>query len=349
MADQPDVQQTTDTGGGTPSADAYQQWLSQAQARLASGQSLDNSGMWDPGTGHYGTPLGYEVQGNQLVKNNNLWGAIWPGLVGVATVGLGGAILAPAAAAQAAGVTGAAATGSSLGSDAAGVGATAGVGTTAGLGTGAATAGAGLGLPSTAGGYLKLASSLGPALSAAAGGVAQGNLAQAGASNAYDRNAVSLYQSLLGNNANQNAFNLQATNLGLEAPGIRAKTAVQGDVLANAKDATISGVPSNIPVPTISGGLRPSMFSPATKALGSAMSSQALAGQQASTTPTVPTWQAPPPPPTLTPLPDGSLATGLGVGGSILNLAGAFGNALSKYAPVGSTPPVQAPNSYIYA
>lgn len=197
--------------------------------------------------------------------------------------------------------------------------------------------------------WLAAAAKISPALAAWAAGNAQGNLAQASASNNYDKNAVSLYQAELGNNTSQNAFNLATANLGLEAPGMRAKSAVQGDILANAQDATVSGVPSNIPVPTISGGLRPSMFSPATRALGGAMSTQALAGQQASTTPTIPTWQAGPAPPTLTPLPNGSAASDVATGASIFNIANQFYNGLKQYQPVGTTPPVQAPNSYIYA
>jgi hypothetical protein len=102
MADIQDTVNSTDTGGGDYNAQAYQEWVTQAQARLASGQSLDNSGMWDPAHGHFGTPLGYQADNGQLVKDNNLWGSIWPGLVGMALVGAGGMILAPEAATSAA-------------------------------------------------------------------------------------------------------------------------------------------------------------------------------------------------------------------------------------------------------
>lgn len=72
-------------------------------------------------------------------------------------------------------------------------------------------------------------------------------------------------------------LNEQAANLA--AARARAAQAVHGDVLANAQDATISGVPRGVTVPTISGGLRPSMFSGDTRALGAALSRQALLGQ----------------------------------------------------------------------
>lgn len=61
----------------------------------------------------------------------------------------------------------------------------------------------------------------------------------------------------------------------LAAPGAMAQNSVRGDVLANAQDATVSGLPSYIHVPTIGGGLRPSLFSAATRNLGSQMSTQA--------------------------------------------------------------------------
>jgi len=66
--------------------------------------------------------------------------------------------------------------------------------------------------------------------------------------------------------------------LALKAPRLEASNAVRGDVLANAQDVHITA-PSTIPVPTITGGLRPSMFSDATRQLGGVMSRNALAHQ----------------------------------------------------------------------
>lgn len=67
----------------------------------------------------------------------------------------------------------------------------------------------------------------------------------------------------------------------LAAPGKRAANSVRGDALANAQDVSFSGLPKGVTVPNISGGLRPSMFSGNTRALGQQMSRQALLDQMA--------------------------------------------------------------------
>lgn len=64
--------------------------------------------------------------------------------------------------------------------------------------------------------------------------------------------------------------------LALKAPGMEAGNAVRGDVLANSKDASFTGLPSYIHVPQMSGGLRPSMLSQNSRALGANMSRNAL-------------------------------------------------------------------------
>ena len=74
-------------------------------------------------------------------------------------------------------------------------------------------------------------------------------------------------------------LDLQRRQFALNAPGQRASNAVRGDTLANAQDAQVSG--TRIPIPQISGGLRPSMFSGNTRQLGSDMSRQALLQQLA--------------------------------------------------------------------
>jgi hypothetical protein len=148
----------------------------------------------------------------------------------------------------------------------------------------------------------------------------------------------------------------------LTAPGMRASNAVRGDVLAHAQDASISGLPSGISVPTINGGLRPSMFSDNTRALGGELSSQALQQQQAgdhfAPLPDLPNYEGssigmpeyqgssvgmpdyvkPPPAPGLSGVPQ---STGLD---SFLNTAATIGN-LSKLMP-GYRKPVNPNDPY---
>jgi hypothetical protein len=209
--------------------------------------------------------------------------------------------------------------------------------------------------------WVDLAQNVGGQLSAQAQGRAQGRVQEADVNQAQDRNQIALYQALLNNNTAQNNFGLSRGSLAnsnattdlnqrqfaLSAPGQRAGNAVRGDILANAQDATVSGVSPNIPVPTISGGLRPSMFSADTRALGANMSAQALREQQKGDTfappQALPDWQAPPAAPTLTATPEASgLDTALSTGGSILNTAGALGGTfadiLKKYQQTKARP-----------
>lgn len=198
--------------------------------------------------------------------------------------------------------------------------------------------------------WFDIAKQTGDLMSANAAGAAQGRVTQAGVNQNQDRNAISLYQALLNNNSAQNNFginrgtlansnantDLEQRKYALTAPQTRATTAVRGDILANAQDATVSGVSPNIPVPTISGGLRPSMFSADTRALGGIMSSQARQQQEKGDTfsplPALPDWQAPPAAPTLTPSPDASgMDNALSNTGNILNYAGSFADLLKKY------------------
>lgn len=198
--------------------------------------------------------------------------------------------------------------------------------------------------------WFDIAKQTGDLMSANAAGAAQGRVTQAGVNQNQDRNAISLYQALLANNSAQNNFglnrgqlanqnaatDLSQRNFALTAPQTRATTAVRGDILANAQDATVSGVSPNIPVPTISGGVRPSMFSADTRALGGIMSSQARQQQEKGDTfsplPALPDWQAPPAAPTLTPSPDATgMDNALSNTGNILNYAGSFADLLKKY------------------
>ncbi len=137
--------------------------------------------------------------------------------------------------------------------------------------------------------YLKLAGAVGGALGAAGQGAAQGRLTQTELNQRQDALAQQQYQ-------NQ-----------LTAPGKIAGNSVRGDILSNAQNFSY-GAPTmvgNIPVPTSSGGLRPSIFSDNTRQLGARQSADALAM---------------PGPPALTPMDTA------GTGSSILNAAGAIGS-----------------------
>lgn len=72
---------------------------------------------------------------------------------------------------------------------------------------------------------------------------------------------------------------LQEADAARKAPGQRASNAVRGDVLANAQDVSLSGLSSRIPKMSFEGGLRPSLMSGSTRALGREMSRQALLQQ----------------------------------------------------------------------
>lgn len=64
----------------------------------------------------------------------------------------------------------------------------------------------------------------------------------------------------------------------LTAPGMEAGNSARGDILANSQDAVMSNLPASLAghMPTISGGLRPSLLSPNSRALGAQMSRNAL-------------------------------------------------------------------------
>lgn len=121
---------------------------------------------------------------------------------------------------------------------------------------------------------------------------AQANAAKAAAQtkvDALNQGAASTDKSLDLNalSAAQNAANARAggilneQELALSAPRTRAQNSVRGSVLANAQDVQISGLPKGVTVPTITGGLRPSMFSGDTRALGQQMTKDALLSQMA--------------------------------------------------------------------
>jgi hypothetical protein len=130
----------------------------------------------------------------------------------------------------------------------------------------------------------------------------------------------------------QDQNQLAREKLALQAPGMEASNSVRGDILANAQDANITP-PAGVTMPTITGGLRPSMFSSNTRQLGGVMSRNALANELAGTD------VAP-----LTPLP--SPPTGAGALQGVALGAG-FLNALSPLMGgngSSSTPNLNAPN-----
>lgn len=86
----------------------------------------------------------------------------------------------------------------------------------------------------------------------------------------------SAYQAAL--SRGQGVLSEQAANLA--APGKRAANSVRGDLLAGLQDVSINR-PTGVPTISVSGGLRPSLLSGNSRALGAAMSRQALLDQMA--------------------------------------------------------------------
>ncbi len=202
------------------------------------------------------------------------------------------------------------------------------------------------------------AGTIGAAAGGAGAGRAQGRIDEAGIQQRQDQNMLERARLASLNTADLNRFNLdKATQdlankkFGLEAPGMRAGNAVRGDILANAQDATIAPgtLGPNVHVPTISGGLRPSMFSDSTRQLGGLMSSQALAGQQAGDQFDPLTYQSPDPIPGLTPLPQSNgVDTFLNTAGVVGTGMDAFLQWLKRYQatkPPTSTPPFTTPGT----
>jgi hypothetical protein len=109
---------------------------------------------------------------------------------------------------------------------------------------------------------------------------ATGRAAEADLTMQRDRDTSSRYavqqQALLQAALMAEQAKLNRARLGIEAPAARANQAARGDALANVQDVSISGVPSHITVPQISGGLRPSALGPNARAAGRGLSAQAL-------------------------------------------------------------------------
>jgi hypothetical protein len=120
-----------------------------------------------------------------------------------------------------------------------------------------------------AAGYLETAGKITDSLGAISAGRAAGRVDEANLNRGINRDAVENYTARLVGERDK-----------LAAVGTRANNSVRGDIMANAQDAHIS-MPSTIPKTTISGGLRPSMFSANTRQLGADMSAGALADSRA--------------------------------------------------------------------
>ena len=211
------------------------------------------------------------------------------------------------------------------------------------LGLSAGTA-AGLGgALGAAGGVLSGLGNAAPALGGLVAGRQAGREVQTRVQQEQDRLAQGLYGGQLsaaniGTNQQLAGANLDLNRrqFGLSAPQTRASNAVRGDILANARDFSY-GAPSmigNIPVPSSSGGLRPSIFSQNTRDLGALMSSQALEGQQSGDAFSPLNFSPLPTAPSLTPLPEaGGLDKVLNTAGTIGSLYPVFSDILKRYLP----------------
>jgi len=267
-------------------------------------------------------------------------GGIWKPLLAAAAVAGGGvaaSYLAPAAGGTGAGTTGAGA--AEAGGTEAGTGA-------ATVGTGTAEAGGfdaagnfvgdttyGVGGTTGATGiqkYLDAAGDISNALSGQEAGRQAGRNTENANNYNYDRAQQDQYRTQVQANQNENQFGVQLANatnaqrqFQLDAPGKRAGNAVRGDILSNAHDVSIAGLPSGITVPQINGGLRPSMFTDNTRALGTDMTQQAHDQQLAHTDAyALPTYKPPPAAPGVTPpVQANGVDTALTTGGTVLGYA----------------------------
>lgn len=122
-------------------------------------------------------------------------------------------------------------------------------------------------------------------------------------------------------NAEANIYRTQS-DVALKGPTMSAKSAAQGDQMANIQpfswtgDTSMSG---NIPIPQSTGGLTPANFGPSTRKAGADLAS--LSASRVSS----PAFNIPKPP-VLPPLPESSgLDSILGTAGALGSLAGALG------------------------
>lgn len=191
-----------------------------------------------------------------------------------------------------------------------------------GLGKAALGVGAGIAAPLTGGASLMsipaILGGVGGAASAISGGRAAGRQQEGNANFQHDQMA------------------LQGARLNLDAPRMRLGNSIQGDIAANAQDAHVSGPITHThgQMPTISGGLRPSLMSGNTRQLGGQVSRDALLSQMNG--------------PAFTPTPQPQ-ANGLDTFLNGLGYAGLIGKGVSEFGkpkPKSSgTPPFISPIS----
>lgn len=234
------------------------------------------------------------------------------------------------------------------------------------------------------GSILDTAGQVGDALGAAGKGRADARVLEAKVNNDYDRTAADLYRAQSDATNQRNRYNLDAStsqnnfginratlannqaqtdlnrrNYALDAPGKRAGNAVRGDILANAQDVSVSGLAEGHSPVQFNGGLRPSMFSANTRALGANMSQQARSEQEAGdhfdALPSLPDYASAgeyiggPAAPKQTPLPQsGKLDSILNTAGTVGNIADLMSSLpyLRGKAPMRTarTPPFVEPN-----
>ena len=130
-----------------------------------------------------------------------------------------------------------------------------------------------------------------------------------------------------------NAFN--QAKFQLDAPSERAGQAVRGDILANSQDATFTGLPDYVKMPTVSGGLRPSMLSDTTRQAGRDLTSLAASqmGKDRIDYPNAPPIQ---------PIPDASLLESImGAGSTTAGILSAL-SPLAKGGSGGGGDPIKA-------
>lgn len=161
---------------------------------------------------------------------------------------------------------------------------------------------------------------------------AYGRNLQGSAQQTQDRNAIALYQAEL--NAAQQALNQR---------GQLAGQAAHGDLLSNVQDVQLSNLPASVQgrMPTLTGGLRPSVLGPNARSAGQQLSRQAILDllNGGIKQPTAPT---------LTPLPQASgyedFSKNLGRAGSYIGALGPlFGSLLYRPQPYQTVGPPLPP------
>lgn len=230
----------------------------------------------------------------------------------------------------------------------------AGLGTALSFGAGAPVLGATLGAAGGLGGKISGAlssaggalSGVGRAASGGAGAMEDTRLAEANLANTRDRNALQMAAEQIQQNTSRDQQGLDRAKFGLDAPLTQTKQAAYGDALANVQDVNIDFQPKSgsLPQMGVTGGIRPSMFGPTSRAAGADLARTALANKLAGNT-GLPEMSAPVGMPTLSPPTQaGALEKtlgGVGLGGSIL---GALGEELKKR----QRPPVNVEGTTVY-